>query len=376
MDALSSTTGCCEPTPPRNTGPRRELSKLSLLTPHSSNIPPPSTLMATRPATHAGSWYSDNKATLTRQLDQWLAAVPSSTTPIGTASSQQGSVSIPQKGVRAVIAPHAGFTYSGPAAAWAYKSVDWSKAERIFLLGPSHHHYLTDIETTAYSAYATPLGSLKIDDSTVSKLKADWGIKVMARDVDNDEHSLEMHLPYIYKMLSLNFPNATKFPTLIPLLVGNTSGSTERHYGEALSPYLLDPTNIFIISSDFCHWGSRFRYTYYQPPNSKPVQLRPSSSVPTAYKIHESIAATDLESMDAVETGSHGAFLEQLEQTGNTVCGRHPIGVFMAAVEHVVERGGEGDVDGKFKFLRYERSGLVTDPRDSSVSYCSAFAVL
>lgn len=76
--------------------------------------------------------------------------------------------------------------------------------------------------------------------------------------------------------------------------------------------------------------------------------------------------------MDAVETGSHDAFLKQLKGTGNTVCGRHPIGVFMAAVE-AAELGGEGK--GRFRFLRYERSGLVESAADSSVSYASAFAV-
>ena len=76
--------------------------------------------------------------------------------------------------------------------------------------------------------------------------------------------------------------------------------------------------------------------------------------------------------MDAVETGEHKAFLTQLEETGNTVCGRHPIGVFMAAVEAAKDIG---DTQGRFKFVRYERSSLVESVRDSSVSYASAFAV-
>jgi AmmeMemoRadiSam system protein B len=73
-----------------------------------------------------------------------------------------------------------------------------------------------------------------------------------------------------------------------------------------------------------------------------------------------------------VESGEHRLFLEQLQETGNTVCGRHPIGVFMAAVEQA--SGLQGD--GKFKFVRYERSSEVASVRDSSVSYASAFAVL
>ena len=96
--------------------------------------------------------------------------------------------------------------------------------------------------------------------------------------------------------------------------------------------------------------------------------------------------------MDAVEGGSHSSFLQVLEETGNTVCGRHPIGIVMAALEEIrkgeelssgIEREkgkekGKEKEQGKFKFtfVRYERSSDVVSVGDSSVSYCSAFAVL
>ena len=90
--------------------------------------------------------------------------------------------------------------------------------------------------------------------------------------------------------------------------------------------------------------------------------------------------------MDGIETGSHDEFLEVLSQTGNTVCGRHPIGVVMAAME--VLRGRKGITkeevdeddddhdDGRFRFVRYERNSDCVKVSDSSVSYASAFAVL
>jgi AmmeMemoRadiSam system protein B len=199
----------------------------------------------------------------------------------------------------------------------------------------------------------------------------------MAKSTDEDEHSLEMHLPYIYKMLSLQNTAFQKDPSAVPLLpimVGNTDAAAEARYGALLAPYLADPANMFVISSDFCHWGSRFRYTYYQPADGAPAtQLKTHSRIPRDYPIHDSIKAVDQESMDAVENGQHAQFLGQLEKTGNTVCGRHPIGLFMAAVE---QAEGLGEDRGKFSFLRYERSSLVETVKDSSVSYCSAFAVL
>ena len=121
-----------------------------------------------------------------------------------------------------------------------------------------------------------------------------------------------------------------------------------------------------------------------------------------ARPIWKSIAGVDGACMDAIESGSHAAFLEVLERTGNTVCGRHPIGVVMAGVEGVGGRDVEGgDDDGdddddddddvvddgnnnnkkdkdeeemKFRFVRYERSEDVVSIGQSSVSYCSAFA--
>lgn len=75
--------------------------------------------------------------------------------------------------------------------------------------------------------------------------------------------------------------------------------------------------------------------------------------------------------MDAIETGKHDTFTQELKTTGNTVCGRHPIGVVMAGLEKLEVEG-----KGKFKFVRYERSSDPEDYTDSSVSYASAYAIL
>jgi MEMO1 family protein len=80
--------------------------------------------MSTREASHAGSWYSASGTTLTAQLDDWLAQVQDELPGIGK---------IPIPGARVVISPHAGFTYSGRCAAWAYKCLDLSKAYGCFL---------------------------------------------------------------------------------------------------------------------------------------------------------------------------------------------------------------------------------------------------
>ena len=115
---------------------------------------------------------------------------------------------------------HAGYSYSGPAAAWAYKAVDWRKwyvlyhsifnpsktdeySKRIFLLGPSHHVYLDTCALSAQLTYETPCGDLQTCAATIGELKSTGAFAQMTRKTDEDEHSLEMHLPYIHKMLQL-----------------------------------------------------------------------------------------------------------------------------------------------------------------------------
>ena len=80
--------------------------------------------------------------------------------------------------------------------------------------------------------------------------------------------------------------------------------------------------------------------------------------------------------MDAMAGGSHARFTAVLRATGNTVCGRHPIGVAMAAVEALQKDGRLGEDKGRFRFIRYERSSECVRVSDSSVSYASAFAVI
>lgn len=86
--------------------------------------------------------------------------------------------------------------------------------------------------------------------------------------------------------------------------------------------------SLFVISSDFCHWGQRFRYTYYDR---------------SVGEIWQSIQKLDKQGMSLIETLNPSAFTEYLKKYGNTICGRHPIGVLLnVSVEGGV--GGEGQV--------------------------------
>ena len=255
---------------------------------------------------------------------------------------------------------------------------DMQIRRKVFLLGPSHHLYLSNCALSVHTHHTTPLGDLPLDLEIIAKLRSTGEFRDLTTPQDAAEHSLEMHLPYIYHILSKSFPPA-QTPSLVPIMVGSTSPTAEEKYGRILAPYLADPSCIFVISSDFCHWGSRFSYTYYLPSTttdvSAGISLRKSES-PSDPPIFDSIGRIDRSAMQAIASGSHAEFLSDLRKTRNTVCGRHPIGVIMAAIEEARKQGEVGEGKGRFHFVRYERSSEVEDARDSSVSYASAFAVL
>lgn len=194
---------------------------------------------------------------------------------------------------------------------------------------------------------------------------------------DVDEHSLEMHLPYLYKRITQTFASEAEYPTIVPILIGDNNGPEEKEFGELLAPYLKSPENAFVVSSDFCHWGSRFTYTAYAPEGNvqQITSLSRRTATPTNPPIHESIKQLDQLAIDAIETGKHDEFVSNLAHTKNTVCGRHPIGVTMAALEVLAKENAETEKC-RFKFVQYQRSGLVEDASDSSVSYASAYAVV
>ncbi|XP_033233160.1 protein MEMO1 [Drosophila pseudoobscura] len=292
--------------------------------------------MSARRATHAGSWYTDAGSELSRQLDRWLGAAELSHGP-----------------ARAIIAPHAGYTYCGACSAFAYRQISPVVVKRIFILGPSHHVRLRGCALSVAKKYKTPLYDLKIDIQINAELEKTGQFSWMDMKTDEDEHSIEMHLPYIAKVME---DYKDQF-TIVPILVGSLNPEQEAQYGSLLSTYFMDPTNLFVISSDFCHWGQRFSYTYYDR---------------SCGQIHKSIEKLDKQGMDLIETLSPTAFTEYLRKYNNTICGRHPIGVMLGAVKALQDQGYDKM---SFKFLQYAQSSQCLDMEDSSVSYASGSLV-
>lgn len=295
-----------------------------------------------RRPTHAGSWYERDAAKLQKQIDEWMGKVDGER----ACADMPGRdvVPTPERPLRAVIGPHAGYSYCGHVMAHAYRFIDPARVSRIFLLGPSHHVYSRRCYLSTADEYSTPLGPLKIDRAVVDDLRATGQFDDMPLRVDEAEHSLELHTSFIASVM-----RGRDF-TLVPIMVGALSPESEGAYGKLLAPYLDDPSNLFIVSSDFCHWGSRFNYTFVDESKGE---------------IWQSVQWLDELGMRIIEGRDPAKFSAYLQEYRNTICGRHPIGVLLNAMANA-----RTDMRCGFRF--YDQSSHAREPEDSSVSYASA----
>jgi AmmeMemoRadiSam system protein B len=186
--------------------------------------------MKTRPAAVAGSFYPDSPVVLNRTLDELLAG------------ARTGSTTPP----KAIIAPHAGYIYSGPIAATAYATLKPLRdtVRRVILLGPVHRVPVRGLAApgSEVKAFATPLGAIELDLEALAALR---GLpQVVASDVAHAyEHSLEVHLPFLQRVLA-DFK-------LVPLAVGDASAAD---VAAVLDAVWGGPETLIVVSSDLSHY--------------------------------------------------------------------------------------------------------------------------
>ena len=188
-----------------------------------------------RPSPIAGTWYSGNPQQLAQTVDAYLnhADLPS----------------LPGK-VVGVVAPHAGYQYSGPVAGYAFKAVKGRHFDRVAVLSPMHQYMPYPILTSAHSAYQTPLGEIPLAKDALAKIDglfhAETGLRLTP--VANDqEHSLEIELPFLQRALSGSFE-------LIPIMMRDQTRQVAQELGHALAETLDSETCLLVASSDLSHF--------------------------------------------------------------------------------------------------------------------------
>jgi AmmeMemoRadiSam system protein B len=271
----------------------------------------------------AGTWYPRDSSRLREQIDTWLQE---STSPAAAPGR-----------LCAVVVPHAGYQYSGRAAAAAYACVRHVPYTRAVIVAPSHHAAFRGVALLDVDAFSTPLGEMAVDREAVAVL-ARSPLCTVRPAVYRDEHALEIQLPFLQRAL----------PTVrvVPTLVGTLDADDYEAVAAALAEVAHGDT-VVIVSSDFVHYGWRFAYQPF--PATGPAQVAAA------------LRTLDLGAIERVCAGDAAGFLAYIEDTGATICGRTPIAVFLTL--HCQRSRGI--------LLSYYTSLDVTGDYEHSVSYAS-----
>lgn len=190
----------------------------------------------------AGFFYPGDPGDLARQVDSLLEAVPQEVLPRSSRNGASDSRVPNRPYARAISAPHAGYVYSGATAAYAYRQLD-PATRRVLILGPTHRVGIRGMALTGADWQETPLGRIRTDGELTAKLAALPDV-VTAPRVHAEEHSMEVHMPFLQRYLKPGF-------TVVPLAVGVVEPEV---VAAAIRLAWNMPDTAILISSDMSHY--------------------------------------------------------------------------------------------------------------------------
>lgn len=260
----------------------------------------------------AGSWYPGDPSVLKNDITAYFDHVPDT----GIDGEIVG-----------LVAPHAGYMYSGQVAAYAYKLIRDKKYNTVILIGPSHRVAFSGISIYGKGAYETPLGLVPVDEDLAEAL-----LKKCKRIIDYpqahaQEHSLEIQLPFLQVALG-----AFSF---VPLVMGDQNAETCRKMADVIYEAGKDRHILIVGSTDLSHFH-----------NDKKAR------------------ALDGVVLEHIRTYDTEGLLESLAMDKAEACGGGPMAVAMMASQKLGARHA--------RLLKYANSGDVTGDKESVVGYTSA----
>lgn len=272
--------------------------------------------MSYRPAAVAGTWYPGSAGALTREVDAYL--------DLATAG--------PPGRLQAVIAPHAGLMFSGPVGAYAYKAAANGSYDVAVLVGPSHFVGFEGVALWPDGAFDTPLGAAAIDEAGARAIAA-FDVVQRLPQVHRREHSLEMQLPFLRRLLP-------EVP-IVPLLIGYQQRATIEALAHAIASAFGGRRALLVASTDLSH--------YFDAATAKTLDRRVC---------------------DAVEAFDPVALLDLFEQYPEGERGRYVACGGGAAIAVMMAARALGARDGRV--LKYAHSGEVSGDYDGVVGYLAA----
>ena len=267
---------------------------------------------ALRRSVIAGSWYPGNHSVLRRDIETFLNLVPE--------TESEGKIV-------AIIAPHAGYVYSGQIAAYAYKRVCGNSYDAVIVIGPSHRAAFHGVSIFSKGGYETPLGIVPVAEELAKKIKKNSNLVSDIPAAHLQEHSIEIQLPFLqYVLGSFSF---------VPLVMGDQDASTCQELAQIICDSIQGMKILIVASSDLSHFHGY----------NEAIKL-------------DGIVLRYLKDSDA--TG----LLDSLESDAIEACGGGPMAVAMLVARKIGANHA--------RVLKYANSGDVTGDKSSVVGYVAA----
>lgn len=264
-----------------------------------------------RKAVWAGTFYEENAEILSRQIDSFLQNVKKE--PLSTEK------------IIALIAPHAGYFYSGQVAAVAYSLVQGKDYETVIIIAPSHRHGFRGCSIYLKGGYETPLGTVNIDESLASKLSKASGFKYVPQ-AHAEEHSVEVQIPFIQKTL----PHAK----IVPVVMGFQTKETITSLANALTKVLKGEKVLVVASTDMSH----------QLPKKRANDI-------------------DSKTTSLIQSLEINLLIKKIEKGDNIMCGGGPV---TSTLLYAKEKKA------RVQILHYADSSQVGGPESGVVGYLAA----
>ncbi|MFP4081332.1 MAG: AmmeMemoRadiSam system protein B [Candidatus Aminicenantes bacterium] len=264
----------------------------------------------------SGTFYDANPAALTQRLEYLFQKAAEEPVVSGR--------------VMALIAPHAGYIYSGRVAASAYRQIQGKNYETVIIIAPSHQYAFKGCSIYPQGAYKTPLGLAQIDKDIASKISKASGFKYIPQ-AHRKEHSVEVQIPFIQHIL----PQAK----IVPVVMGVPSQRTITSLARALSKVLEEEKYLIVASTDMSH--------YYPQKKANDV---------------------DSHTISLIESFQTQTLINKLERRENIMCGGGPV---VSTLLYAKEKG-----EAEVKILQYADSSRFGSDKSRVVGYCAAAVYL
>jgi AmmeMemoRadiSam system protein B/AmmeMemoRadiSam system protein A len=260
----------------------------------------------------AGTFYPGNAKTLAHQVKDFLSR----------ASKEEISGDI-----LALVAPHAGYMYSGLVAAHAYKMVTGMKFDAVIVVAPSHRFHFQGASLYDRGGYETPLGFVPVEKEICRRLRQESDLIQFVPQAHSQEHSLEVQLPFLQEVLG-SFH-------VVPIVMGDQGYRNCVAIGQAMAKAVQGKKVLFVASTDLSH---------YHP--------------------YDAAVKMDRVILDSLERFDARQLSRELESGQGEACGGGPVMAVMVAAK---ELGAN-----RAKVLKYLNSGDVTGDRSGVVGYAAA----